>query len=229
MAGRSGGRRSYASERRKAQAAETRAHVLEAARRVFLERGYAGATISRIAVEARVSPETVYAVFGSKRAVLAQLVGISVLGDAKPGPLLGREGPQAVLHSKSQREQVSLFAADMAQIMPRVGPLFRIMHTAAASEPEIATLLRQLLEQRLAGMRAFVKMVRANGPLRHAGVDAAAQTVWALSSAEVHWLLTVHGGWSAERYQKWLAGLLQVALLPSQDRAQPGSGKTAKI
>jgi AcrR family transcriptional regulator len=122
---------------------------MEAARRLFMERGYTGATIAAIALEAKVSPETVYVIFGSKRALLADLVGMSVLGDAKPVPLLEQEGPRATRRSKSQHDQVLLFAADMRQIMSRVGPLFQIMHTAAATEPEIAVLLGQLLEQRL--------------------------------------------------------------------------------
>lgn len=215
-------KRSYASERRKTQAAETRQQVMEAARRLFTERGYTGATISTIALEAKVSPETVYAIFGSKRALLADLVGMSVLGGAKASPLMEQEGPQAVRRSKSQREQVRLFAADMRQIMPRVGPLFQIMHTAAATEPEIATLLGQLLEQRLEGMRAFVRMVSANGPLRQAiDVDAVAETVWALSSAEVHWLLTVDRGWPGDRYQEWLANALEAILLPPRGGARP--------
>jgi AcrR family transcriptional regulator len=207
-------KRPYSSDRRKAQAAETRLHVLEAARRLFSKHGYTGATINTIALEAKVSPETVYAIFGSKRALLAELVGMSVLGDAVSTPLLEQEGPQEVRRSKNQREQIRLFAAGMRQIMPRVGPVFRIMHTAASTEPEIAMLLGQVLEQRLEGMRAFVRMVFANGPLRQ-GVDAqsAAEAVWALSSPEVHWLLTVDRGWSGDRYERWLADTLDVILL----------------
>jgi AcrR family transcriptional regulator len=194
---------------------------LEAARRIFIERGCAGATMSKIALEARVSPETVYAIFGSKRALLADLVGASVLGDAKPTALLEQEGPQAVRRSKSQREQVLLFATDMRKIMARVGPLFQIMHGAAATEPEIATLLGQLLE-RLEGMRAFVRMVFANGPLRQSiEIDAAAEAVWALSSAEVHWLLTEDREWSGDRYEKWLVDILETVLLPPNGRVRP--------
>ena len=207
-------RRPYASERRKAQAAETRRHVLEAARRLFTEHGYTGTTITAIALEAKVSPETVYAIFGSKRAVLAELVGMSVLGDARSTPLLEQRGPQEVRRSKNQREQIRFFAAGMRQIMSRVGPIFQVMHTAASTEPEIATLLGQVLEQRLEGMRAFVRMVTSNGPLRK-GVEAqsAAESVWAVSSAEMHWLLTVDRGWSGDRYEEWLTDTLEVILL----------------
>lgn len=207
-------KRPYASQRREAQAAETRLHVLVAARRLFNEHGYTGTTISTIAVEAKVSPETVYAIFGTKRALLAELVGMSVLGEGSSKPLLEQEGPQEVRRSKNQHEQIRLFAAGMRQIMPRVGPIFQVMHTAASTEPEIATLLGQVLEQRLEAMRGFVRMVSANGPLRQ-GVDAqsGAEAVWALSSAEVHWLLTVDRGWSGDHYEKWLADTLDVILL----------------
>ena len=58
--------RSYDSSRRRELAAHTRSAVLEAARRLFLERGFAGATMSEIASEAGVSVQTVYKTFGNK-------------------------------------------------------------------------------------------------------------------------------------------------------------------
>ena len=74
-------KRRYNSKRRQAQARETRRQITEAARMLFTERGYSGATIEAIAQEAGVATETVYAVFGNKRAILVHLVNISVGGD----------------------------------------------------------------------------------------------------------------------------------------------------
>ena len=51
-----------------------------------MERGYTGTTIEQIAQEAGVAVETLYATFGSKRAVLSRLVGVSVVGDDEPVP-----------------------------------------------------------------------------------------------------------------------------------------------
>jgi len=68
-------KRAYNSSRRKEQALQTRRQIVEAARSLFIARGYAGATIEAIAQEAGVAPETVYAAFGNKRAILAKTNG----------------------------------------------------------------------------------------------------------------------------------------------------------
>lgn len=60
-------KREYDSSRRQAQAEETRRHILESARKLFMERGYAGATVEAIAAQAGVAAPTVYAIFKNKK------------------------------------------------------------------------------------------------------------------------------------------------------------------
>ena len=207
-------KRRYDSSRRQARARETQREIIEAARRLFMERGYTGTTIEQIAQEAGVAVETLYATFGSKRAVLSRLVGVSVVGDDEPVPLLERQGPQAVRREPDQRRQVGIFAHDMREIMARMGPIFGIMRTAAETEPDIAELLRGILQNRLQGITQFARWVVANGPLRDGlAVEDAAETTWALTSAEVHHLLTVDRGWSHDRYEAWLRDILTRLLL----------------
>ena len=55
---------------------------------------------------------------------------------------------------------------------------------------------------------------RANGPLR-LEPDAALDDVWALASPELHQLLTGTRGWTRERYCGWLADSLGALLLES--------------
>ena len=207
-------KRPYDSSRRHARARETQREIVEAARRLFMERGYTGTTIEQIAQEAGVAVETLYATFGSKRAVLTRLVGISVVGDDEPVPLLERPGPQAVRREPDQHHQVGIFAHDMREIMGRMGPIFGIMRTAAETEPDIAELLGGILQNRLQGITQFIRWLAANGPLRGGlTVEDAAETTWTISSAEVHQLLTVDRGWSDERYEAWLRDTLTRLLL----------------
>jgi TetR/AcrR family transcriptional regulator of autoinduction and epiphytic fitness len=112
-------KRKYVSHRRQAQARETQSQIVQASRRLFIERGYTGTTIEQIAVEAGVAVETVYATFGSKRAVLSRLVGASVVGDNEPVPLLEREGPQLVRRERDQHRQLEAFAHGISEIMER--------------------------------------------------------------------------------------------------------------
>lgn len=71
-----------------------------------------------------------------------------------------------------------------------------------------------MLARRLAGMRTFVDALSRNGPLRGGmTLDAAAETVWALSSPDLHQLLTLQLGWKRTRYVAWLEETLAAALL----------------
>ena len=83
-------RRKYNSRRREEQARETKRRILDAALVLFGRHGYTGATMEAIAQEAGVAPLTVYSAFGSKAALLAALVAVSVGGDDQPIPLLQR-------------------------------------------------------------------------------------------------------------------------------------------
>ena len=202
-------KRPYNSARRRAQAEQTRRQIVEAARRLFADRGYVGTTVEAIAGQAQVAPETVYAAFGSKRAVLSRLIALSVLGDEGPGSLMDRPGPMDVQREADPRRKVALFARDIRQIMERVTPLFEIMRTAARTEPEIAALLERTLAQRMRGMRHFVQLLVREGALR-AGLssEVAAETVFTITSPEVFRLLTVDLRWPAARYEDWLSETL---------------------
>lgn len=67
-------KRPYHSHVRQRQAEETRRRILVAARELFGSRGYAATTLEAIAELAEVSPKTVTAVFGSKLALLAEVI-----------------------------------------------------------------------------------------------------------------------------------------------------------
>jgi len=215
MAEQTSQKRKYDSSRRKAQARQTRLQIVEAARRLFVEKGYAGATIEAIAQESGVAQETVYAIFGSKRKILSFLLDISVGGDDQPVRILDRPNPQAILRDTDQHRQLELFSQNISEILARAAPVFEIMRSAAKLEPEIAELVQNMLAERLQNMTRFAQGVAANGPLRE-GLDdtQAGEIVWAITSPELYQLLTVDRGWSKEKYAQWLAGTLTRLLLP---------------
>lgn len=208
-------KRTYTTNRRRLQAGQTRRLILEAARRLFEERGYASTTIDAIAQAAGVAPETIYANFGSKQAVLKHLVEFSITGDEGPVPLLQREHIRENLRETDRHKQISRFAMDMHQIMTRMSPIFMLLRSTAKTDPEIAAILDRLLHDRLGGMTTFVKAVRRNGPLREGlSIEEAAATVWAVSGGEVFQMLVGDLGWSEAQYVEWLTGALERLLLP---------------
>ncbi|MCB9142281.1 MAG: TetR/AcrR family transcriptional regulator [Anaerolineales bacterium] len=208
-------RRKYNSTRRQAQARETRRQIIEAAGKLFNANGYNGTTIEAIAGEAGVAPETVFAVFGNKRTILARVVDVSVGGDDQPVPLMQRAGPKAVLRESDPIQQLHLFAQDISGILERVAPVFATMRMAAKTEPEIAELLTSLLQERLHNLTRFVQQLSSHTSLRD-GMDVTqgAETVWTITSPEVYSLLTVDRGWSREQYAGWLGDTLIRLLLP---------------
>ena len=207
--------RRYDSALRKEQARQTRAAILEAAHRLFAERGYALSTIDAVASQAGVAVDTVYATFSSKRGVLSALMDLRVGGDDQPIDLLDRPGPQGVRRDPSQRRQIAAFAADITEIIERARPVDDIIRSAAVVDGDVAALRSRMQESRFQNMRQFVGWLAANGPLR-AGVteDDAAAIVWGLTSPELHRLLRVDRAWTCERYREWLAQTLTRTLLP---------------
>jgi len=210
-------KRRYNSARRQAQAKQTRRQIIEAAGKLFAVSGYAGATIDAIAQKAVVSSETVYAIFGNKRNILTSLIEISVGGDDRPIPLLQRAGPQAVLEESDPVRLLQLFAQDISGILERVAPLFEIIRMAAKTEPDIADLLKNLLDQRFQNLAAVTKHLESLGTLRE-GINAlqATETIWVITSPEVFSLLITDRGWTKEHYVDWLGDTLIRLLLPSR-------------
>ncbi|HEX6674987.1 MAG TPA: helix-turn-helix domain-containing protein [Actinomycetes bacterium] len=210
-------RRRYDSRRRQAQAAQTRHDILVAAHEPFLQRGYAGTTLASIATAAGVVVETVYRAYGSKAGLFKAVVEAAVAGGAARAERPPDERPaiQAVIAETDPRRQLELYAATQPGIHARVGPLLRVLGEAAAAEPELAEVARQLEAQRLAGMGRFAQLLADRGALRpDVPVQEARDVLWTLNAHAVHDLLVTQRGWSPERYRDWLADTLARALLP---------------
>ncbi|HVN55037.1 MAG TPA: helix-turn-helix domain-containing protein [Anaerolineaceae bacterium] len=207
-------KRTYRSAHRQEQARQTRKQILDTALRLFSERGYHATSIEAIAREAQVAPETIYASFGNKLALLTRLVDVSIVGDEEPIPLLHRAEIKAAETEPDPVRLIESFAANIAGIMGRMSPVFALLRENEKSDANIAAMLERLLTGRMEGMRYFVKQVQRTGALRESlSLEEAAETTWALSSSEIYRLLTIDRGWSREQYVRWLADILTRILL----------------
>jgi AcrR family transcriptional regulator len=211
-------RRRYDSTRRQAQAAQTRQDILDAARRLFLEHGYAGTTLAAIAQAAGVVIETIYRAFGSKAELFKAVVRAAVAGGAGRArvPVERRPAIAAVIAEPDPHRQLQLYAATQPGIHARAGPLLRVLVGAAATDPELAHLWDQIEQERLDGMGRFAQLLADRGVLRPGlSVEEARDLLWTLNSLAVHDLLVLQRGWSLDRYRDWLAGALARELLPA--------------
>ena len=208
-------RRSYDASRRRLRAEESRERVLEVARRLFAERGYAETTIEAVATEAEVAVPTVYAAFQSKRGVLSALMARLVSGEPGGPPLLQTAGPRGVMAEIDPRRMLALFVADLTGIQERVIPTYEVMKNAARTEPDVAELLARMQSYRFSNIETVPAKLVELGTLRPGlSVEDAARTIWALASPEVRQMLLTFARWSAQRYRTWLEETLAAVLLP---------------
>jgi AcrR family transcriptional regulator len=206
--------RSYSSPLRAAQAQETRRRVLAAARDLFVAQGYPTTTIAAVARRAKVSADTIYSVFGSKTALLKEVLDVVVAGDDEDVAVLDRTEPQAMRAEPDQRTQLGMFAAGMTGQLERIRPLDDVLRSAAAVDAAAAELRADLqVRQRRTAIATVVSWVAAHGPLRLPEEEATAIT-WTLTSPEVHQMLRDTWGWPRERYERWLRETLTSSLLP---------------
>jgi AcrR family transcriptional regulator len=207
-------RRRYDSRRRKEQALATRGAIVHAARGLFVERGYVSSTIQAISDRAGVSPETFYATFGNKRALLSSVIDASIAGDDEPVPLLERAWVQKMRDEPNPTRRLEILAMNGALILERISPIYEVLRGASAVDPEIAALRDRYASQRYTGQRELVRIIGAGGCLRKGlSVEGAADTLFAIGSPETYRLLTVDRGWAPARFERWYAQTLSQLLL----------------
>jgi AcrR family transcriptional regulator len=183
--------------------------VVDAARTLFLERGYAAATIEAISEHSDVPSATVYRLFSSKLGILKALLDTSIAGDDQPLAVEERPNVASLFTESDPHKLVSGFAGITTAINQRTNDVYRVLVSAAASDPAAAELLGELRQQRDRGQRQIARaLARARALKSGLRERDAADLIHALMSPEVYRLLVGDRGWTPERYQHWLATTL---------------------
>lgn len=209
-------RRSYNSTGRQQQARQNRRAVLDAARRLFLERGYVATTMAAVAAEAGVSVETVYKTFGTKPAVLKAVLDVAIVGDDEPVPMLQRDRVQRMRDEPDARRKLALYGEHIVESAPRHVPVQLLARAAAgAGDPGAVRMWEEMQAERLTGMTHFARALDEGGDLRpDVSADEARDVLWTLNSPELYEVLVLQRGWPPERYGRWVVNALVAALLP---------------
>jgi AcrR family transcriptional regulator len=207
--------------------------VIQAARALFLERGYAATTIEAISDSSDVPPATVYRLFSSKLGILKALLDVSIAGDEEAVLVQDRPHARVLFADPDPRSQLSGFAGITAGIMSRAEPVYRILVSAADSDPDAAALLAGQARQRDQGQQQIARSLARAGALRPGLRERdAADIIHALMSPEVYRLLVGDRGWHPDRYRQWLTDTLIGQLLPPSatggERIEPGDERPAR-
>ena len=198
-----------AGRQREERARQRRQRVVDAALRLFLERGYVATTIEAIARAAAVAPATVYQAFGTKQAILARILDTTIAGDAGPATLLERDWVRQAGQLPDPRQRLALVVRHTSQVAARTAPIKEVMRDAAAADPAVRHLLREDDERRYLTQQALVDLITGAGALRPGcDRDHAVATFFALVNSYGYQLLAGHLGWSQADWQRWLTGVL---------------------
>ncbi|MEO7058784.1 MAG: TetR family transcriptional regulator, partial [Lapillicoccus sp.] len=186
-----GGTRRYHSQRRTAQALQTRRAVLDAARHLFVTKGYAATTVADIAGLAEVSVDTLYSSVGRKPALLRELVETSISGGDQAVPAQQRDYVQLIHQAATAQDKLAIYARALTRIHQRMAPVFLALRDAAATDPQCAALWQDIAGRRASNMLDFAAELRATGQVRADLTDRqVADIIWSMNAAE-YWVLLV--------------------------------------
>jgi AcrR family transcriptional regulator len=197
------------SSLRARHAAVTRSAILDAARRLFAEQGYAATAVRPIAEQAGVAVQTLYSTFGSKQGLLLALV------DTVREQAESQELGERMVRSDDPIEMVRLAARIRRQILERCGDVVTTFREGAAGDADVAAAYEEGQRRTREGVGRLCSRLEAIGALR-AGLThkKAVDQVAAMFAAEIYEELTgPRSGWSADEYEGWLFDRLSEILL----------------
>jgi AcrR family transcriptional regulator len=213
---RKGAKRKYDSTSRTEAAKTTRELIIHSARTIFLERGYAAATMPAIARAAGTALDTVYATVGKKPALFRLLIEMAISGSDRAVPPEERDYVRAIRAEPDAARKLQLYAAALGRIQPRLAPLIRVLQGAASLDSELEALWQSISHRRAHNMTLLAKDLASTGRLRSALSESkAADIIWSMNSPEFYLLLVEQRGWLLEEYEKWLGDAwIQLLLEP---------------
>lgn len=201
-------KRSYSSETREAQAAQTRIYILKAAKKLFQNEGFDRVTINKLAQAAEVSMPTIYAIFKSKRGVLQALID-----EAFPKEQFAELVDES-MHEKSPQKCLSNTAKLARQIYDAERELMDILRGASVVAPEFKELEQERENRRYERQAEYIKKLMEDKSLaKGLTLEKARDILWTLTGRDLYRMFVIERGWTSDEYEEWLTQLLIQSLL----------------
>ncbi|GAB3855757.1 hypothetical protein GCM10028801_11870 [Nocardioides maradonensis] len=207
-------KRSYQSPVREESARRTRAAIVEAATRLFVEQGFAGTSFDAVASAAGVARPTVVSTFGTKGALLSRVLDEALAGDGEEGLVRDRPWYQPVWQAETAEDTLTAYATVCRIIGARSSGVVEALHRAADSTPELEALWDNWNSVRRGGARRLLDHPPLRSGLRRdREIEDAADILTMLNDPQLHHTYVTRAGWSEERFEAWLADAMHVLLL----------------
>jgi AcrR family transcriptional regulator len=200
--------RTYRSELRQRQSAQTRTRVAAAAAELFAADGYSRTTLAKIAEAAGVSVETVQGQ-GPKAALMvaaAEYVAVGVAGEEN---LLNLEVGRDLLAVDDRESAIALVVAFQLEVHRKTAPLASALYGGADSDPELDRYLNGLTASINRQIRRVLDAYRDRGWLRDdVPFDELVETSAVIVSVETYLRIVQRDGWSVDAYAAWSRRML---------------------
>ena len=196
-------RRSYHSTIRRGDAPGL---ICDAARELFATNGYLATTLEDIATAAGVARPTVFSAVGSKPAILKAVIDRAMAGDQAPVAVADRSWYREAINEPDPERAIALHARNISMIVGRVAALLRALETAATVDSDAAALWAETKRQRRDGTAAIATDIASKAALRCEEKELA--DLLLTLPPDAYYRLVTEEGWSAQRFESWLADLL---------------------
>lgn len=201
-------KRSYNSDTRDAQAAQTRSHILKAAKKLFQTEGFDRVTIHKLAEASEVSMPTIYAIFKSKRGVLQSLIDDSLPPEQFAALV------EDSMQEKFPKKRLSITAKLARQIYDAEKGQMDILRGASVVAPEFKELEQERESRRYKRQGEYVKtMMKEKSLAKGLTLQKARDILWAFTGRDLYRMLVIERSWTSNEYEKWLAQILVKSLL----------------
>ncbi|HXJ48277.1 MAG TPA: helix-turn-helix domain-containing protein [Candidatus Acidoferrum sp.] len=202
-----GGTRPYRTALRAEQAQLTRSRIMEAARRLLIQRGYTQVTMQQVAREAGVAYQTVFSQFRSKLQLALELCSSELLHAGEAVAMLAQArdagDPEACLH---------LLGAFSRRLYEPCAEVLRFMRESG--DPDLISRLREIGARRLQLLSDLGPQLEHSGRLRP-GLSGrqAIDLAWAMAGPEVYEELVLDRGWTPQQFESWLGAAVADLIL----------------
>jgi AcrR family transcriptional regulator len=173
-------------DRRERMALQTRRDILQTARRLFAERGYAATSVNNIAEEAGVAVQTIYARLGSKRGIVMALLEVI---DEEAGV---REAGAAIAATTTPADVLRTQNRLTRDLEERCGDIVGALIAAAALEHDVEQAVAEGRRRHREGARFTIGRIAELGGLRHDLPPAHATALLSAATAHDAWHELVH-------------------------------------
>jgi AcrR family transcriptional regulator len=206
--------RGYRSPRREIQARQTRARIVAAAARRFLEHGYSGTTMRAVAADAGVALPTVELAFRTKARLLKTVIDVAIAGDDERVAMLDRQWAARAESIADPADFIAAFARQLTASAGRAAGLTAAALEGARTDQDIAAVAAQLMSQRQVMAAWLVDGILLRSALRDGtGRDDAVDTVWTLMDPAIFCRLIEDRHWPPGQFQHWFTDTLTRLLL----------------